>query len=318
MPPESAPESAPAAHAAAPQMPAAGAPANPAREAAPDAAPEAAEPRAFGATEAAQPRASGAARVAAKARDGASVLDALEERGCCKCRLPRVRRGAALEAVMLNTAGGITGGDRLSYAAEAGPGTWLTVASQTAERAYRVRGPEVGRVETRLRAGPGARLEWLAQETILFDGCALERRTVVDIAGDATLLLVEPRVLGRAAMGETVRAARLRDALDLRRDGRLIWADRLRLDGDAARATSSLATLGGALAFATLVYAATDAESRLSRARDLLGDGDAAASAFDGTLVARIVSPNGYDLRQRLAAFLAGFRDLPLPRVWEM
>jgi urease accessory protein len=235
-----------------------------------------------------------------------------------KVRLPAIRRGPALEAVVLNTAGGITGGDRLSYAAEAAAGSWLTLATQTAERAYRARPGQIGRVETRLTAGPGATLEWLAQETILFDGCALERRIAIDMAPDATLLFVEPRVLGRAAMGETVRAARLRDSLDLRRGGRLVWADRLRLDGDVERATCLTATLNGALAFATLVYAAPDAEMRLDEARFHLGDGDAAASAFGGTLVARIVSSDGYDLRRRLAAFLTGFRNAAPPRVWEM
>jgi urease accessory protein len=270
------------------------------------------------AAEAPQPRAIGAARVASKLRDGASVLADLYEQGSAKIRLPAIRRGAALEAVALNTAGGITGGDRLSYAAEAGPRSWLTLATQTAERAYRARPGQVGRVETRLTVGPGATMEWLAQETILFDGCALERRIAVDMAPDATFLLVEPRVLGRAAMGETVRAAHLREALDLRREGRLVWADRLRLDGDAECATSPLATMGGARAFATLVYVAPDAESRLDEARFLLGDGDAAASAFDGALVGRIVSSDGYDLRRRLMAFLTGFRRAAPPRVWEM
>jgi urease accessory protein len=270
------------------------------------------------AAEAPQPRAIGAARVAAKLRDGVHALADLYEQGSAKIRLPAIRRGPALEAVVLNTAGGITGGDRLSYAAEARAGAWLTVATQTAERAYRAKAGQVGRVETRLTVGPGARLEWLAQETILFDGCALERRIAVDMAPDATLLLVEPRVLGRAAMGETVRSAHLGEALDLRRGGRLVWADRLRLDGDAERATSHAATLGGARAFATVIYAAPDAEARLDEARFHLGDGDAAASAFDGTMIGRIVSSDGYGLRRRLEAFLTGFRRAAAPRVWEM
>jgi urease accessory protein len=256
--------------------------------------------------------------VSSRLRDGASVLDELRERGAAKFRLPRLRRGEALEAVALNTAGGVTGGDRLAYAAEAGAGSRLTVATQTAERAYRARGAEVGRVETRLVAGPGATVEWLAQETILFDGCALDRRTTLDIAPDATILLVEPRVLGRAAMGETLRAGRLREATELRRGGRLVWADRLRLEGDIAAQAAQAATLRGARAFATLIYAAPDAEARLNEARFHLGDGDAGASAFDGTLIGRIVSPCGYELRERLTRFLTGFRRAAPPRVWEM
>ena len=264
-----------------------------------------------------QPRAQGRSRVTARLRDGRSVLGELYEQGSAKVRLPRAA-GPALEAVLLNTAGGLTGGDRFAVSAAAEAGARLTLASQTAERAYRAQPGEVARVENSLRLGPGATLEWLAQETILFDACALRRSLEIDMAEDARLLVVEPVVLGRAAMGETVRTADFADSLTLRRGGRLVFADRLRLSGDVAGATRGAAALGGARAFATLLYAAPDAESRLDALRALLPQGPAGASAFDGAISARILSPDGYDLRRTLLMVLRGFRELALPRVWEM
>jgi urease accessory protein len=181
-----------------------------------------------------QPRAEGRARVSAKLRGGVSVLGELEERGSAKARLPRTY-GDALEAVLLNTAGGVTGGDRFAWEAEAEAGAALTLATQTAERAYRAQPGETGRIETRLTAGPGARLDWLAQETILFDRCALRRSLTLDMEEDARALIVEPVVLGREAMGETVTQGFFSDSQTIRRGGRLIYADRTRLAGPVAR-----------------------------------------------------------------------------------
>jgi urease accessory protein len=268
------------------------------------------------AAEARQPRAVGHARVSAKLRDGRSVLGALYEHGSAKIRLPRTD-GPGLEAVLLNTAGGVTGGDRFRWEAEAGAGARLVLATQTAERAYRARPGETGRIEARLTVGPGATLEWLAQETILFDGCRLSRSITVEAAPDATLLYVEPLVVGREAMGETVREGAFRDSPRVWRDGRLVWADALRLDGAIAATLARPAALGGARACATVVYMAPDAADRLEEARARLSGAEAGASFFDGLISARIVSPDGQALRRTLSAFLRGFRGAPLPRVWE-
>jgi urease accessory protein len=264
-----------------------------------------------------QPRADGHARVSARLRDGASVLCDLHERGSAKARLPRVR-GEGLQAVLLNTAGGVTGGDCFLYEGAAEAGARLILANQTAERAYRAQPGEVGRIETRLRVAEGATVEWLAQETILFDRCALHRSLTVEMAADSTLLLVEPVVLGRKAMGETVAQGFFADSQTIRRGGRLVYADRTRLAGPVAGIAAGPATLGGARAWASVVYVAPDAEERLEEARDLLRGAEAGASAFDGLISARIVSPDGYDLRRRLVKFLRAFRRGPLPRVWEM
>lgn len=273
----------------------------------------AAPPRAL----APQPRADGHARVSARLRDGRSRLCDLFERGSAKARVPNAY-GPALDAVFLNTAGGVTGGDRFRYEATAEAGATLTVSTQAAERGYRAQPGETGRIETRLRIAPGARLDWLPQETILFDRSALHRRIEIAMAEDATLLFLEPVVFGREAMGETVTQAAFRDSQRLRRGGRLVYADSTRVEGPVAEILARPACLAGARAYATLIYAAPDAESRLTEARDLLRGAEAGASAFDGLISARIVSPDGYALRRTLAHFLRGFRAAPLPRVWEM
>lgn len=264
-----------------------------------------------------QPRAEGEAGVAAALRDGRSRIADLHERGSAKFRTPRAF-DHRLDVVLLNTAGGVTGGDALSYSAEARRGSWITLATQTAERAYRAQPGETGRVSMRLRAGPGATLEWLAQETIFFDRCDFARTTEIDIAADSHLLVVEPRVFGREAMGETVKSGAIREDLRLRRDGKLIYADAFRVEGDISDALARPSALNGARAFASILYAAPDAESRLEEARARLPAADSGASAFDGLISARIVSPDGHALRRSLERFLREFRPEPLPRVWEM
>ena len=262
-------------------------------------------------------RARGTLRLAFKRRDDATVLDALRQEGCLKVRFPRTERGAWTGAVTLNTAGGIAGGDQLSTCIEAGPGTAATVASQAAERTYRALPGAVADVSTSLHVAAGAALEWLPQETILFDRCAARRRLQVELAGDAWFLGVEQLVFGRTAMGETVRTAGFRDLIQLRRDRRLVLHDAIRLDGPVQALLDRAATGNGARAVATLVHAAPDAARLLDPLRAALAGWEAGASAWDGMLVARVVAADGACLRRAVVAGLGVLRDgRPLPRVW--
>ena len=165
----------------------------------------------------AQPRAVGRARVSVHHKDGAVRLKDLHQAGAMKLLFPQGRPHP--EAVMVNTAGGITGGDRFSVAAAALDNSRLTVTTQAAERAYRAQPDETGRMETRLEVAAGARLNWLPQETILFNGSRFARRLRVDLAADARFLMVEPVVFGRLAMGEALTSARFSDRVEIRRDG---------------------------------------------------------------------------------------------------
>lgn len=268
-------------------------------------------------TAAAQPRARGEARVVARCDGGETWLARLYQAGSARALTPR---GAdpGLACVLLNTAGGVTGGDRFAAGIEAGAGARVSVSTQAAERAYRAQPGETGTIRNRLTLARGARIDWLPQETILFDGARLDRRLEVEMAGDATLLAVEAVILGRPAMGERVTNLHFADRWRIRRDGRLVYADALRLTGDAADMAARAAVLGGAGAFASLVYVAPDADQALGPLRALLG-GDAGASLIrPGVLAARFAAPTGFDLRRELIPAVEHLRGARLPAVWRL
>jgi urease accessory protein len=258
------------------------------------------------------PRAQGRIHAGFALRAGTTRLARLHQAGSGKAMLPP---GPGCELVLLNTSGGLTGGDRMEIEVAQEPGTRLMVTTQTAERAYRsVTGR--ARVLARYSLGAGAHLDLLPQETILFDQAALAREQEVALAGDATCLWIETLILGRAAMGEVVRRLDLSDRRRISRDGRPVFVENLRLD-DAVLARDGAALLAGCRAFATLVLVAPDAADRLARAREALGQ-DGAASAFDGKLVARLMAGDGWPLRQTLLRLIKAVRPGPLPRVWQI
>ncbi len=262
-------------------------------------------------------RARGVVRLAVRADGFTTRLQENYQSGSAKLRFPRPEAGAPFTAVLINTAGGLTGGDRLSTAISVCDTATLTVASQTAERIYRRSAGEAG-VETTLTVGAGGALDWLPQETILFDRSALRRSLTADLVSSARLLAVESIVLGRAAMGETVRSALLMDTWRIRRDGKLVFADGLRFDGDATAALAGGATGNGATALATVVLVAPDAEAALEGARATLDGcpGEGGVSAWNGVLVARLVAPGGQALRAGVIRLIEALRGLPMPRVW--
>jgi urease accessory protein len=263
-------------------------------------------------------RARGRARVSFHRVGGETRLVEFYQSGSAKIRLPRVAAGEAKEAVFLNTAGGVTGGDHLVYEAAAGAGAGLVVTTQAAERVYR-RAAGTARIETGLSVGDGADLAWLPQETILFDNSALSRRLSADVAPSGSLLAVEAVILGRAAMGEAARKVAVDDGWRIRRGGKLIFADGLRLDGNAEATMAGSATGNGATALATLLLLAPDAEERIAMARDTLAgaEGEGGASAWNGMLVARLIAPTGQSLRSDLIRLIERLRGVAMPRVWQ-
>ena len=233
--------------------------------------------------------------------------------------LPRMH-GRAPEVVFLNTAGGLTGGDRLDYTLEVAPGAHVVGTTQTAERAYQSRSG-AAQVDTRLTLGAGARLHWLPQEVIVFDGAALDRRLNVDMAADAELVLLETLVLGRAAMGETLADIALTDRRQVTRGGRLAMVEAIGLGADDLTRAGA-AGLSGAVALATLVLFAPDAEDRLTRLRAVLPEAGgvvrAAASAWDGRIVARFAATQAWPLRIAVARAVESLTNGPVPRVWQI
>ncbi|MEM8823413.1 MAG: urease accessory protein UreD [Pseudomonadota bacterium] len=242
---------------------------------------------------------------------GCGGLGDLRQQGSAKAMLPRVD-GDVPEVVFLNTAGGVTGGDRLEYGLTLGPGAAAVGAMQTAERAYRASGG-TGVVRTELRVGRGGRLDWLPQEVIVFDGASLRRETEVVLGADASFLGVESVVLGRVAHGETVRELAFEDIRTIRRDGRLIHQEHLILDGQTLLEPQAL---GRNRAFSTLVWIDPRAGDALCRVRGALGK-DGHASAWDGRLVARLAAQKSETLRRALIRAINAIRGVPMPRVWQ-
>ena len=260
-------------------------------------------------------RARGAVRAVFARQGGATHLARLYEAGGLRLRCPDV--GGACEGVLINTAGGLAGGDTADYQFEIGAGAAVTLTSVAAEKIYRS-DAGAAQVTTSINLGPGAQAEWLPQETILFDGGKLERRLEADIAPGAALSVLESLVFGRLAMGEAVRSGALRDRWRIRRGGALIFAEELRLGADMAALLDRPALGGGARACATFLHVGPDAEARLDRARAALSDApcEAAASAFDGMLVARLLARDPSVLRAALTALLGALRGRGGPRVW--
>lgn len=238
------------------------------------------------------------------------------ESGPSRIRLPNVET-PALEAVMMNTGGGIACGDRFDFNISAGPGSELVLTTPAAERCYRSDGP-VAAVDVELHVAPGASLAWLPQETLLYNEGRLRRRLSAELAEDARLLMFECVVFGRTAHRESVVTGLFEDRWRISRAGRLIYADTLRLDGRIQDLLDRPAVAKGARALATFLYVAPDAESRIDEVRQIIENApcDAAASAWNGLLAIRFLSPEIAALRRAAIDFMTVFRGTPLPRVW--
>jgi len=266
-------------------------------------------------------RTRGRARVGFWHKDGRTRLKDLFQSGSAKLRLPRIYTGAPT-GVLINTAGGLTGGDRMIYEAETGENTHAIVTTQTAERAYRSPGGAAN-VSTVLTGQCGSHLEWLPQETILFDHSALERQLTAHLTGTARLLCLEAVVIGRPAMGEDVTRIHFKDRWRIKRDGKLVYADDIRLSGHPGHLLDNPAAAGGHTAFASFIDCDPDAADRLDRARSAIqtvqemNDVAAGCSAWNGVLSARFVARDGQSLRAALTSFLTSYRATGLPRVWQ-
>jgi urease accessory protein len=235
------------------------------------------------------------------------------EQGSLRVRFPG-SPGRELEALLVNTAGGMAGGDRFAIDIVAGPGTRLVVGTAAAEKIYRS-GRDATDVAIKLDVAAGATLRWLPQETILFDRARLDRRIDVDLAEGASLLLAEAVVFGRSAMGERVEQGELTDRWRLRVGGRLVFAESVRLSGAIAKKLAEPAATAGGCAIAT-VLAAPGSEAQVAAVRAQAFSGEVGVSAWNGIAVARLVGRDGAMLRRDLAVVLAALDSGPLPKLW--
>ncbi len=266
-------------------------------------------------------RAWGKGRLVAKPFAGRTRLAEFYQEGCAKIRLPDTF-DATMDAVLINSSGGLTGGDHMEWEFSAGEGTHLTLTTQACEKIYKASAGTAA-VSTKISVGAGATVQWLPQETILFDRASLSRRLEVDIAEGAEFLAVEAVLLGRKAMSEVMREGLFQDCWRIRKNGVLLHAENLRLSDDIAALTQERATLGGQVAFATLFYAGADCEQHLEKLRGLIGSASGGVSHFQvggqEKLVARLVAPDGFALRKILIPVISHLRKgASVPKVWNL
>ena len=271
--------------------------------------------------------ADGAAEIGVVAAEGETRLSHLYQSDPCRVLFPRPPSKGPFEGAIVTTSGGLVGGDRLRFAVSAGSNSRACITSQAAEKIYRSTGATT-EIDIEVTAESGAVLEWMPQETIAFDGSRLKRRTRIDTAPGSTLLAGEIVVFGRIAHGETFTNGLLHDGWRVFRDGTLVWADALHLEGDIATTIAAPVTFGGATASATLLYIADDASARIAMVRELIDsipvdECRVAASCIGPTLIVRFLGPDAAALRQGCSRLWALVRSeilgfpVALPRVWE-
>jgi urease accessory protein len=269
-------------------------------------------------------RCDGASEIRFSRKDGLTALSHLFQRAPCRVLFPNAPADDLPLAALLTTSGGLAGGDRVRISVAVERGAQAVVTTQAAEKIYRSLGPDT-RVDVALSVAADAWLEWIPQETILFDRARLSRRTTVEIESGGRLLAAEMLVFGRAARGERLSAGLLHDRWTVREAGRLRWVDAIRLLGDVASQLDAPAGFDGAAAVATAIYVGGNAASLLPLARALALDSDsrAGATVIDGILLARFIARDARILRADLADYLAHLRraaaDLParVPRLWQ-
>lgn len=260
-------------------------------------------------------RARGTVRFNVAGIDGVTRRRELHEAGSLRVRFPSPEDGG-LSAVLVNTAGGIAGGDRFEIDIASGNDARLTVTTAAAEKIYRADGP-AAELNVTLKAQGRSHLSWLPQETILFDRAKIHRRFEIDLSEDASLLLCEIVVFGRLAMGERMQTGEFVDRWRLRRGGKLVFAENIRLDEDIGEKLASPAIAKGGVAIATALIVPGDEAlvERIREASDAFG-GEVGISAWNGFAMARFCAQDAARLRADMVAVLGRASGSALPRLW--
>ncbi|MGA7324715.1 MAG: urease accessory protein UreD [Rhodomicrobium sp.] len=264
-----------------------------------------------------QPRVRGGLRLCFRDRNRQTHAASYEERDGYKIRFPRGGHGC--EGVIINTGGGVAGGDLIAHAVTLEAGASATLTTPAAERIYRSNG-DVSRIDISMGLQDGASLAWLPQETILFAEARLQRRFEIDMAPSASLLMAEITVFGRKEMGEAINQGSYIDRWHVRRDGCLVFAENVRFGGDLAAALKKPAIGNGARVMGTVLYVAASAESKLEPVRAVLTGAASrlAASAWNGLLCIRCLGDDLEAVRRDLSRALILLRQQPMPRVWHI
>ena len=259
-------------------------------------------------------RATGRIALAVGADGNSTQRTHVREEGSLRIRFPNTAPGM-LETVLINTAGGMAGGDAFSIKLSLGAGASLLAGTAAAEKIYRSTGPDTT-IALAIDVAAGGQCLWLPQESILFDRAKLSRQIDIDLAMDASLVMAEAVVFGRSAMGELVHEGRFIDRWRVRRGGHLIFAESVRLDGGVDAKLAQPAVAAGGIAIATALLIPGD-EEKAAAVREVKAQftGEVGISVWNGIAVARLCARDGAVLRHDLALLLATF-GVPLPRLW--
>jgi urease accessory protein len=268
-------------------------------------------------------RADGCGRLVVSSSENGTRIEDVFERSPTRIMFPRTGHCPVEEAVMINTGGGVAGGDRLQFSVAALPGASIAVTSQAAEKVYRAL-HDPARVTTRLKARESARLAWLPQESIIFNGARIHRTTEIELFSEAELLALEWLVLGRAAHGEIMVGGSVLDGWRVKKDGRLIWADSFRISDEIFVHLNRKALLSDFNSIATLVYFGPDVDRRLEFLREILSSVgcDCGVTSVGGLIVARFAAKQSSDLKLALRNFLQQFESVVgpgpfrVPKMW--
>ncbi|HET7033058.1 MAG TPA: urease accessory protein UreD [Casimicrobiaceae bacterium] len=226
------------------------------------------------------------------------------------------------QVVVVHPPAGIVAGDSLTIDFAAKADAHAQATTPGAAKWYRSTG-RFARSSTTVRAESGAIVEWLPLETLLFDGARARIALAIELSGDARFVGWDITCLGRTASGERFESGRLEQRFDLRRDGELLWCDRIVLEGGAP-ALHSGAILGGAPVFGTMIAAPGDtSDALLAACRGVRCDsGRGAVTRLPHVLVARFVGDSIAVARMYFATLwgllrpaLAG-REAVHPRIW--
>ena len=268
-------------------------------------------------------RADGCGRIVLSGSENGTRIEDVFERSPTRIMFPRSGGRQVEEAVLINTGGGVAGGDRLECSVTALPGASIAVTSQAAEKVYRAL-HDPARVATRLKAGESARLAWLPQETIVFNGARIHRTTEIEVFSGAELLALEWLVLGRAAHGEIMDGGSITDSWRVKKEGRLIWADSFRINDEIFPHVTRKALLANCKAVATLIYFGPYLEKRLDFLREIIPSlgCNCAVTLVSGLIVVRFAAKESSDLKLALRSFLQQFGPelgsgpFRVPKMW--
>ena len=262
-------------------------------------------------------RSHGSLGLSVAARDGRTAIQGWYQSGAAKARAPKVHSHNGIEALLINTSGGLTGGDTLDISLAVGEEACGVFTSQASEKIYRSLGGTAS-IKVDLSVAAHGCGYWVPQDTIFFDHASLSRDLTLVAAESAEFLIMEPLVFGREAMGERVSKGRYRDRWRVSVDGQLIFAEEARLDGDIGAHLERPALGRGATAFLTGLYRGPGMAEKCDALRGIPSgeETSAGASLLRGALSFRLAARQPADMRRWMAAAYGILSALPAPIAW--